>query len=127
MYGAITYGETSFPGPKIFTNALLHAHDITALIRDTESHERALFSLAPDDSGDGVPLRTTIKQSKNPGEALLNGLDRTKLPSYGATAATLLGAELGERLRKEGGMEARGPGDLDVEVLLRGAEKLCSV
>ncbi|KAK5678894.1 hypothetical protein LTS10_008549 [Elasticomyces elasticus] len=37
----------SFPQPKIFTNALLHTSDITALIRDTEAHERALFHLAP--------------------------------------------------------------------------------
>ncbi|KFY34136.1 hypothetical protein V495_08206, partial [Pseudogymnoascus sp. VKM F-4514 (FW-929)] len=36
-----------FPPPKIFTNALLASHDITALIRDTEPHERALFSVPP--------------------------------------------------------------------------------
>ena len=37
----------SFPPPKIFTNALLANHDITSLIRDTEAHERALFSVPP--------------------------------------------------------------------------------
>ncbi|OAA64670.1 dash complex, subunit spc34 [Niveomyces insectorum RCEF 264] len=34
-----------FPPPKVFTNALLYNDDITSLIRDTEAHERALFSV----------------------------------------------------------------------------------
>uniref|UniRef100_L2G9N3 DASH complex subunit SPC34 n=1 Tax=Colletotrichum fructicola (strain Nara gc5) TaxID=1213859 RepID=L2G9N3_COLFN len=36
-----------FPPPKIFTNAMLYNSDITSLIRDTEAHERALFSVPP--------------------------------------------------------------------------------
>ncbi|RMZ85364.1 hypothetical protein DV737_g803, partial [Chaetothyriales sp. CBS 132003] len=44
---ATAIGELEFTPPKIFTNALLGAHEITALIRDTEPHERSLFSLDP--------------------------------------------------------------------------------
>ena len=116
-----------FPAPKIFTNALLHSHDITALIRDTETHERALFSLAPADPHAAEPRRGTIHRSKSTGEHSQNGFGLTKRPTYGATAATVLGGELGEQLRREEGKDARGPGQVDVEVLLRGAEKLCSV
>lgn len=117
----------SFPAPKIFTNALLHSHDITALIRDTEAHERALFSLAPADPHTTEPRCSTVHRSKNAGEAFSNHFDSIKRPRYGPTATTLLGGELGKQLQKEGVKEARAPGEVDVEVLLRGAEKLCSI
>ena len=119
--------STRFPAPKIFTNALLHSHDITALIRDTETHERALFSLAPADPHATEPRRGTTHRSKSTGETFHNGFGLTKRPRYGATAATLLGGELGEQLRKEEGKETRASGQVDVEVLLKGAERLCSV
>lgn len=41
--------------------------------------------------------------------------------------ATLLGGELGEQIRKEGAKEGKERGDVDVNVLLKGADKLCSV
>ncbi|KAI4208718.1 MAG: hypothetical protein LQ348_000039 [Seirophora lacunosa] len=46
---AAAIAELPFPPPKRFANALLRFHDITALIRDTEVHERALFRFAPPD------------------------------------------------------------------------------
>ena len=118
----------SFPAPKIFTNALLHSHDITALIRDTEAHERALFSLAPaDPRATEQPRRGTVHPSKSTGEPFTTPFDSIKRPRYSAAAATLLGGELGKQLQKEGAKEARASGEVDVGVLLRGAEKLCSV
>ena len=41
--------------------------------------------------------------------------------------ATLLGGKLGEQIRKEGAKEGKERGDVDVNVLLKGADKLCSV
>lgn len=108
-----------FPPPKIFTNALLRSQDITALIRDTETHERALFKLAPpqdvtDIPDANLPRRSTIHPSNR----------SQHKPS---AVATLLGGELGERIRKENTKEGKERGDVDVDLLLKGAEKLCSV
>ena len=80
--------ELSFPGPKIFTNALLAGnHDITALIRDTEQHERALFSLAPPPlpkSGAGSDFTASVGGASTYGSAYgLGGTDRRKT-GYGA-------------------------------------------
>ena len=116
-----------FPAPKIFTNALLHSHDITALIRDTETHERALFSSSPADPPATEPRRATVHRSKSTREYSNNGFGLTNRPRSGAAAAILLGGELGEQLRREEGKDARASGQVDVEVLLRGAERLCSV
>ena len=44
-----------------------------------------------------------------------------------SAVATLLGGELGEQIRKEGAKEAKERGEVDVNLLLKGAEKLCSV
>ncbi|KAG9876141.1 hypothetical protein KCV02_g21670, partial [Aureobasidium melanogenum] len=55
---ASSISDLPFSRPKPFTNALLTHHDITALIRDTEQHERALFSIAPPP----VPSKSQIQQ-----------------------------------------------------------------
>ena len=44
-----------------------------------------------------------------------------------SAVATLLGGELGEQVRKEGAKEGKERGEVDVDLLLKGAEKLCSV
>ena len=44
----------------------------------------------------------------------------------GSTAATLLGGELGDQIRKETSREGKERGEVDVSLLLKGAEKLCS-
>ena len=44
-----------------------------------------------------------------------------------SAVATLLGGELGEQIRKEGAKEGKERGEVDVNLLLQGAEKLCSV
>jgi hypothetical protein len=128
---------TSFPPPKIFTNALLSNHDITSLIRDTESHERALFS---------VPAPPPPTQHNKPNEEPPSREQRRKTvfnvssgevttgppttrgaashPKRHTAVAAVLGGEMHDQLRRG---EADRRGDVDVEVLLRGAEKLCGV
>lgn len=128
---AASIAELPFPGPKIFTNALLAPHDITALIRDTEVHERALFSIAaPPLPAKGQPFSSSANGS-------FAGRTTTKQPKRNTAVAAVLGGDLYRRIRNaESGPEAnpsygramsKQKGDLDVDVLLEGAEKLCKV
>lgn len=131
-----------FPSSNIFTNALLSNNDITNLIRDTEAHERALFSVPPPPP---PPLpthaQTSARGSVDPEPepeparrrqtvfSVASGEVTAAPPVRGGSAhprrrtavAAVLGGEMHEQLR------ADRKGDLDVEVLLRGAEKLCGV
>ncbi|KAL8703880.1 MAG: hypothetical protein Q9201_002931 [Fulgogasparrea decipioides] len=75
---AAAIAELPFPPPKKFTNALLRSQDITALIRDTEAHERALFKFAPLDptsapAFSSIPQRSTIFGSRSEDEHFLKG------------------------------------------------------
>ncbi|KAG7410718.1 hypothetical protein LZL87_007176 [Fusarium oxysporum] len=125
-----------FPPPKIFTNALLSNHDITSLIRDTEPHERALFSVPPP-----PPPSTTLKPTEPEkkkssgrrqtvfnvasGEVTTGPPPRTGThPRRQTAVAAVLGGQMHEELRRG---ESNRKGDVDVNVLLRGAEKLCGV
>ncbi|KAI5793748.1 DASH complex subunit Spc34 [Peziza echinospora] len=95
-----------FPPPSIFTNAILRADNITSLIRDTESHERVLF--------------TVPSLSQGP----------TRAPRRNTAVAAMLGKDMVEQLRRGGGGGVGGgigglaTGEVDVDVLLQGAEKL---
>ena len=130
---ATSIADLPFPGPRIFTNALLAGtHDITALIRDTEQHERALFSLAPPPlpkTGAGSDFTASVSGVGAYGGAYGVGADRRKTgyaprqPKNKAVAA-VLGGDLFQATR--GGTEMK-KGDLDVELLLHGAEKLAAV
>lgn len=126
-----------FPPPKIFTNALLSHHDITSLIRDTESHERALFSVPPPPPPPTKPAdqQEVIEHQQKRRRTVFNvasGEITTGPPtSRGGAAprrhtavAAVLGGEMHDALRR-GETDRRG--DVDVDVLLRGAEKLCGV
>ncbi|RSL45473.1 hypothetical protein CEP54_014244 [Fusarium duplospermum] len=106
-----------FPRPKIFTNALLSNHDITSLIRDTEPHERALFS--------STGRRQTVFNVAS-GEVTTGPPQRAGAahPRRQTAVAAVLGGQMHEELRR-GEMDRKG--DVDVNVLLRGAEKLCGV
>lgn len=104
----------------------MRSHDITALIRDTEVHERPLFSVAASDEDSSTPRRSTVRPGKTD-EAFPNGSELIRRPGHGSAAATLLGGELGERFRREGSKEQKERGEMDVELLLRGAERLCSI
>jgi hypothetical protein len=136
----------SFPRPKIFTNALLANHDITTLIRDTEAHERALFSVPPPPppaTKTPVPEQQRQQQEEQQhhernghkrrrtvfnvasGEVTTGPPTRSSAnPRRHTAVAAVLGGEMHEQLRRG---EADRRGDVDVEVLLRGAEKLCGV
>lgn len=125
---ADSIADLPFPGPKIFTNALLSSHDITALIRDTEQHERALFHLAPPplppktsatDFGASVQSATAATQGARRATAYGGRQPKSK------AVAAVLGGELYKQTRRPEGNRQKG--DLDVEVLLEGAEKLASV
>jgi len=136
----------SFPPPKIFTNALLQTHDITALIRDTEVHERALFSVPPpqpnpkahDSSSNANRRATVFNTNGGASNAMGGGANAMRAPRRNTAVAAVLGSELVERIRRGGGggigsglryrgYDSRNKQDIDVETLLEGAEKLCTV
>ncbi|MCJ1274046.1 hypothetical protein MMC21_001840 [Puttea exsequens] len=124
--------ELPFPPPKVFTNALLHSHDITALIRDTEAHERALFTLTTAEQGQqpsqaSIARRSTVHNPHSAGEPYINGGSLLRNQKTGSTVATLLGGDLGEQVRKESTREGKDRGEVDVNLLLNGAEKLCGI
>ena len=111
---------------------MLHSHDITALIRDTEAHERALFTFAPTDqssrpSAATIARRSTVRGLNGARERYTNGGNFIRSHRPTAAVATLLGGDLGEQIRKESAKEAKERGDVDVNLLLKGAEKLCGV
>jgi hypothetical protein len=133
---ATSIADLPFPGPKIFSSALLAgSHDITALIRDTEQHERALFSLAPPPlpkTGAGSDFTANVGgASAYGGSHGFSAADRRKT-GYAArqprnkAVAAVLGGDLFRATRAGDGAEKK-KGELDVEVLLQGAEKLAAV
>ena len=127
-------------------NALLHPHDITALIRDTEAHERALFSVpssAPisrvQDQASGTnKSNTTFNLNGGVNGIAGGGANAVRAPRRNTAVAAVLGGDLVEKIRRGGGGGAgtglgyrsyngHNSGEIDVDVLLEGAEKLCSV
>lgn len=118
--------ELAFPGPRSFTNAILANHDITALIRDTEAHERALFHLAP------PPIPTDVTSSSHGvapiSSAALKGRRSTIHPSRqpkSKAVAAVLGGDLYAKIQVP--LAGRQAGEVDVDVLLQGAERLATV
>ena len=134
---ATSIASLPFPGPKIFANALLSpSHDITSLIRDTEQHERALFHLAPPPlpksgaSTFGESINAPLPSS-GLGAGGVGGAKGRRQTTYGGrqprnkAVAAVLGGDLYQRTREGDGRVGRG--EVDVDVLLRGAEKLAGV
>ncbi|KAM0284128.1 hypothetical protein ACHAQH_002116 [Verticillium albo-atrum] len=118
-----------FPPPKIFTNALLNNNDITSLIRDTEPHERALFSVPPPPppqtaQPDPAPPQDRRKTvfAVSSGEVTTGGGPTGRPARRNTAVAAVLGGDLHAQLARR-----RAGDDVDVEVLLRGAEKLRGV
>ncbi|KAK8127020.1 uncharacterized protein PG998_002779 [Apiospora kogelbergensis] len=146
-----------FPPPKIFTNALLSNHDITSLIRDTEAHERALFSVPPPPPPPATAPATTSQQQQKPaeppkpsssrrqtvfnvasGEVTTSGANHhgggrasSAAPRRHTAVTAVLGGDLHAQIRRsERGLRSKdkdGGAAVDVELLLRSAEKLCGV
>lgn len=124
-----------FAGPKIFTNALLSPqHDITALIRDTEQHERALFHLAPPPlpkigagvGGGAGEFPGLVGAGTQPRARRATAYGGRHQPKSKAVAA-VLGGDLYLQTRRPADFGERQKGEIDVEVLLQGAEKLVAV
>ncbi|KAL1998524.1 hypothetical protein VTN02DRAFT_6015 [Thermoascus thermophilus] len=123
--------DLPFPPSKIFTNALLRSHDITALIRDTESHERALFSIDSSTkslkSSQRLAMRRGTVCPAEVHESLAGRTYSARNNRNQSAVARVLGAGLMEEIQRSGGTSARPPrGEINVEVLLRGAEILCN-
>lgn len=113
-----------FPPPRIFTNALLGNHEITTLIRDTEPHERALFSLDPsavNRNRESNTRRLTTADNSSHGRKSLFPPAHPMKPS---AITRLLGNEMLQEIRQSSSNTARARDGVNVEVLLRGAEKL---
>jgi hypothetical protein len=135
-----------FAPPKIFTNALLQNHDITSLIRDTELHERALFSVPPPPAAPkhAEPAASTNRRNTvfnpNGGGASISGggANAVRAPRRNTAVAAVLGNDLVEKIRRGGGggagsglgyrmYDGKNKNEVDVESLLEGAEKLLGV
>lgn len=102
------------------------------MIRDTEAHERALFTLGPSDQSSrpstaNIDRRSKVHDLNGAGEHYTNGNGFTRSQRHVSAVATLLGGELGEQIRKEGAKEGKEWGEVDVNLLLKDAEKLCGV
>lgn len=119
-----------FPPPAATTRtdpptphpAILHSRDIVSLIRDSHAHEQALFT---------VPSPTHSRPA-NP-NAKAAPLHMTGAPRRNTAVYSVLGGDMIEQLQRGGaGGVAGGIGgvvtnEVDVELLLLGAEKLTGV
>ncbi|KAJ6115063.1 hypothetical protein N7486_000841 [Penicillium sp. IBT 16267x] len=123
--------ELPFPAPRIFTNALLGSHDITALIRDTEAHERALFQVDPSVKAHGsrrATRRGTTFSAESENESMATRIYSARSNRSQSAVARVLGSDMMEEIKRSTGTSTRGPrGEVNIEVLLRGAEILCNV
>ncbi|KAF1816215.1 DASH complex, subunit Spc34 [Eremomyces bilateralis CBS 781.70] len=103
---AVSIAELPFPPPKIFANALLKPHDITALIRDTETHEQALFTVSqpPPQPKAFDPSATSRRRTTVYSTAALNhAADVSRPPRRNTAVAAVLGGDLVQRIRDGGG------------------------
>ncbi|EEP75678.1 conserved hypothetical protein [Uncinocarpus reesii 1704] len=131
---ATAIAELPFPPPKMFVNALLGPHDITTLIRDTEAHERALFSADPAANGmkhshRRATRRGTMFPAETERETMVSRIHSAKDHRNQSAVARVLGGEMMEAIRKSANASSNrsNRGEMDIEVLLRGAEMLCNV
>ncbi|KAM0116683.1 hypothetical protein ACP6JC_006758 [Aspergillus fumigatus] len=101
--------ELPFPQPRIFTNALLGPHDITALIRDTEAHERALFQTDPSaKSQRRATRRGTMFQSEADGESMASRIYAVRNNRNQSAVARVLGSDMMDEIKRSAGTSARG-------------------
>jgi len=74
-----------------------------------------------------VPHRGPIHPSQSHEQSFLYGSGLIRRPKPGSAVAALLGGELGEHVQRQGSKEIKDRGEIDVELLLKGAEKLCGI
>jgi hypothetical protein len=113
-----------FAPPKIFTNALLNNPEITTLIRDTEPHERALFSFDPSATGKIGHQSAALVQGRQNGPHGRKSVAPATHPIKQSAVSRALGSEMLREIRQS---STARHGGVNVDVLLRGAEKLCEV
>lgn len=95
-------------------------------------HERALFTLIPpqhypDRQSDIINRRSTVPIVNHARDLYRKGPGFRKGQGQGSAVITLLDDGLAERINKEGLKEGKERGELDVDLLLQGAEKLCGI
>ena len=102
------------------------SHEITALIRDTEPHERSLFSLDPSVGKNGGVNGSgaAISDRKSSGR---KSIYANASPVRQSAVARVLGNDMLYEIRQSSGSASRVKGGVNIEVLLRGVEKLCEV
>ncbi|KAL4885000.1 DASH complex subunit Spc34 [Aspergillus karnatakaensis] len=132
MLSSNAIAELPFPPPRIFTNALLGAHDITALIRDTEAHERALFQSNPSAKSSSAQRRATRRatqfQTEGEAESMASRIYSARDNRNQSAVARVLGSDMMEEIKRSARTSGNGPrGEVNVDVLLKGAEILCNV
>ncbi|BCS22947.1 uncharacterized protein APUU_31172A [Aspergillus puulaauensis] len=132
MLSSNAIAELPFPPPRIFTNALLGAHDITALIRDTEAHERALFQSDPSAKASSAQRRATRRATQfKPeleAESMASRIYSARNNRNQSAVARVLGSDMMEEIKRSAKTSGNGPrGEVNIDVLLRGAEILCNV
>lgn len=125
---AASIAELDFVGPQPFTNALLARPDITSLIRDVEVHEKSLFSL----SSPAVKSRQTLNSSQPTSSHFAS-----RTPRKTTAVAAVLGRDLHRKVNNAKEVNSASYGrrstvapvreELDVHVLLEGAERLSAV
>ncbi|KAK2808237.1 hypothetical protein FQN50_004979 [Emmonsiellopsis sp. PD_5] len=114
-----------------------HDHDITALIRDTEPHERALFSIDPASSSSrNTNRRATRRGTMFPpaeggggdgGDSMASRIYAAKNNKNQSAVAQVLGGDMMEEIKRSTGAGNGAGNGINVDVLLRGAEMLCGV
>jgi hypothetical protein len=122
----------SFPQPRIFTNALLGSHDITALIRDTETHERALFQSNPSVKASNAQKRATRRatqfQPESETESMASRIYSARNNRNNSAVARVLGSDMMDEIKRSARTSTNGSrGEVNIDVLLKGAEILCNV
>ncbi|KAL4987037.1 DASH complex subunit Spc34 [Aspergillus falconensis] len=132
MLSSNAIAELPFPQPRIFTNALLGSHDITALIRDTEAHERALFQSDPSVKGSNAQKRATRRatqfQPDSETESMANRIYSARNNRNQSAVARVLGSDMMDEIKRTARTSTNGTrGEVNVDVLLKGAEILCNV
>ncbi|KAL4816167.1 DASH complex subunit Spc34 [Aspergillus spinulosporus] len=132
MLSSNAIAELPFPQPRIFTNALLGSHDITALIRDTEAHERALFQSDPSVKASNAQKRATRRatqfQQESETESMANRIYSARNNRNNSAVARVLGSDMMDEIKRSARTSTNGSrGEVNIDVLLKGAEILCNV
>ncbi|KAL9625567.1 MAG: hypothetical protein Q9160_000280 [Pyrenula sp. 1 TL-2023] len=95
----------------MFTNAMLRTRDITTLIRDTEPHERALFSVDPNSTSLRNSRRATRRATAFPGEnqpiSMAQNIYAATDPRKTSAVARVLGGDTLKEIEKARNRSAR--------------------